>query len=226
VALTVAIVDNNALLRDGIAALLFLPISGLRVVMASDCDDAALTALQSTSFRVALIGISGANTPSSLSSEASDQTDAPKTHFELAMRLMHLADKPRVVLMNQTPEVYPKAMIQAGVSGFLSTHADLDELVKSLRLAGMGKSYISPSLSTAWAQEGLCNEQERFAELSARELAVMHYVLAEKRVPEIAELLSINPKTVATYRSRMMEKLGVRSDLGLFKLVQSTGLCS
>ena len=117
-------------------------------------------------------------------------------------------------------------MIQAGVSGFLSTHADLDELVKALRLAGMGKSYISPSLSTAWVQEGLSDEHERFAELSARELAVMHYVLAEKRVPEIAELLSINPKTVATYRSRMMEKLGVRSDLGLFKLVQSTGLCS
>lgn len=225
-ALTVAIVDNNALLRDGIAALLFLPISGLRVVIASGCDDAAMTALQSTSFRVALIGISGANTPPSLSSEASDQTDAPKTHFELAMRLMQLADKPRVVLMNQTPEVYPKAMIQAGVSGFVSTHADIDELAKALRLAGMGKSYISPSLSTSWAQKGLSDGQERFAELSARELAVMRCVLAEMRVSEIAELLNINPKTVATYRSRMMDKLGVRSDLGLLKLVQSTGLCS
>lgn len=225
-ALTVAIVDNNTLLRDGIAALLFLPISGLRVVLASDCNDAAMATWQSINFRVALIGISGTHSVSSVSSAASDQVDAPQTQFELAMQLMHLPDKPRVVLMNQTPEVYPRAMIQAGVSGFLSTDANLEELVKSLRLAGMGKPYISPSLAMAWAQEAGQNEQARFADLSTRELAVMHYVLAEKRVPEIAELLSINPKTVATYRSRMMEKLGVRSDLGLLKLAQSAGLCS
>ncbi len=223
-ALTVAIVDNNALLRDGIAALLFLPISGLRVVMTSDCSDTAMTTLQSINFRVALIGISGSHSTSSISSAASAQVDAPQTQFELAMHLMHLANKPRVVLMNQTPEIYPKAMIQAGVSGFLSTDADLEELVKSLRLAGMGKSYISPSLAKAWAQQVAQNEQARFADLSTRELAVMHYVLADKRVAEIAELLSINPKTVATYRSRMMEKLGVRSDLGLLKLAQSAGL--
>ena len=225
-ALTVAIVDNNALLRDGIAALLFLPISGLRVVMASDCDETAMTALQSVSFRVALMGISGSHSASGHVRAVSTQIDTPQTHFELAMRLMNLANKPRVVLMNQTPEIYPEAMIKAGVLGFLSTHADLDELVKALRLAGMGKSYISPILAKAWAQEIEQDECTRFAELSARELAVMRYVLAEKRVTEIAELLSINPKTVATYRSRMMEKLGVRSDLGLFKLAQSAGLCS
>lgn len=225
-ALTVAIVDNNALLRDGIAALLCQPISGLRVVMASAGNDTAMVTLQTINFRVALIGISGTHSASGLSKAASDHIDAPQTQFELAMRLLHLANKPRVVLMNQTHEVYPKAMIQAGVSGFLSTDADLDELVKSLRLAGMGKSYISPSLSKAWAQESLQNEQACFTELSARELAVMHYVLADKRVAEIAELLNINPKTVATYRSRMMEKLGVRSDLGLFKLAWYAGLCS
>lgn len=225
-ALTVAIVDNNALLRDGIAALLFLPISGLRVVMSNDCDDAAMTALQSTSFRVALIGISGTHSPSGLANLSSDKIATPQTHFELAMRLMHLSHKPRVVLMNQTPDVYPKAMLQAGVSGFLSSHADLAELVQALRLAGMGRSYISPNLKQAWAQAGLESECQQFTELSARELVVMRYVLAEKRVPEIAELLGINPKTVATYRSRMMGKLGVSSDLGLFKLAQSAELCS
>ncbi|MEO6697901.1 MAG: response regulator transcription factor [Paraperlucidibaca sp.] len=215
--LTVAIVDNNTLLRDGIAALL-MPIAGLSVVAIAESHVDAIDV-----FRVALIGVSGAGEPLADARRA----DVRQANFDIAMRLMRHPTQPRVVLMNQVPVAYPKALIHAGVSGFIAADASLDELVKALRLAAMDQRYVSPSLAQAWLLNSTASDDAHvhFAELSARELQVMQHILADKRVAEIAEALSISPKTVATYRSRLMEKLGVRSDIALLRLAQAAGLC-
>lgn len=234
--LTLAIVDNNTLLREAMAALL-APVAGLHVVAATACHASAIDALQASHVRVALIGVACAAMPTMDASRAPlsssqaitiSRADQLHANFDIAMRLMRLPAKPRVVMMNQVPMVFPKALVHAGVSCFVAADASLDELVKALRLAAMDQRYISPNLAQAWSFEGAASTEssDRFAALSARELEVLRYILADKRGVEIAEQLALSPKTVATYRSRVMEKLSVRSDIALLRLAQAAGLCS
>lgn len=229
--LTLAIVDNNSVLREALAALL-APVEGIRVVATCAGHGADISALRDASFRVALIGVSCAVMPTMDAHRAQASTvnraDLLQANFDLAMHLMRLPTKPRVVLMNQVPVIYPKALVHAGVSCFVAADATRDELVKALRLAAMDQRYISPNLAQVWSLEASsrADSSDGFAMLSPRELAVLRYVLADKRSAEIAELLALSPKTVATYRARVMEKLGVRSDIALLRLAQAAGLCS
>lgn len=222
--LTLAIIDNNPLLRDGMAALLSAN-SGITVVASCSASEAAWVALGELTIRVALIGVSCAGLPSSRQGNA----DLQHINFDVASRLMRHPSHPQVVLMNQDPSRCPKALIHAGVSAFVAGDAELDELIKALRLAGMGQRYVSPVLAQAWSFEAgamSVANADALATLSAREIEVLHCILAEKRVVEIADLMSISPKTVATYRSRLMEKLAVRSDMALLRFAQAAGLCS
>lgn len=234
--LTLAIVDNNALLREAMAALLS-PVPGIQVVATSDARPPAMQDLQSVGCRVALTSVACAATPAmdarpvSLSAgrlATVSPADVLQANFDIAMGLMRLPSQPRIVMMNQVPMIFPKALVQAGVSCFVAADASLDELVKALRLAAMDQRYISPALAQAWSFDSASttHTSDGFAALSARERDVLRYILADKRAVDIAEALALSPKTVATYRSRILEKLHVRSDIALLRLAQAAGLCS
>jgi len=123
-------------------------------------------------------------------------------------------------------EPFPSRLMQAGASGYLTKGADLDEMIKAIRLVHSGQRYISPDVAQALAlkpygQEG---DTSPFDRLSERELQIMYMVVNCQKVQEISDKLCLSPKTVNSYRYRIFDKLGLSSDVELTLLAVRHGM--
>jgi two-component system, NarL family, invasion response regulator UvrY len=121
--------------------------------------------------------------------------------------------------------VFAEQAIAHGASGFLSKATDERELLLAVRKVMEGGTYLSQEmelyLSTTPAKHRGTDDApvDPFAELSEREEVVMNGLLSGGSVKEIAARLDLQPTTVATYKARLFDKLGVHNLLDLQRLV-------
>ncbi|MGB1188022.1 LuxR C-terminal-related transcriptional regulator [Cycloclasticus sp. PY97N] len=87
-----------------------------------------------------------------------------------------------------------------------------------------GKNYLSSAVATNLIFSGQEPEKNVFSQLSSRELQIVTKIVDGHRIADIANSLSISPKTVNTHRYRAHEKLGVSNDIELVKLAINEGL--
>jgi DNA-binding NarL/FixJ family response regulator len=115
--------------------------------------------------------------------------------------------------MHEDPE-YVRGFLQAGGEGYVSKAAVDHELVDAVLAVARGERYLNPSLAMRLAMEMVQGEVQEES-LSPREEEVLRLLAQGLSHKEVAERLAISEKTVATYRERGMEKLGLktRSDL-------------
>lgn len=119
-----------------------------------------------------------------------------------------------VLIMSMHPEdQYALRVLKAGASGYLGKDSIHDELINAIRTAMLGKKYITPSIAEKLA-EAIDTDTEKQAHelLSDRELDVFKLLASGKSVSEIAAQLSLSITTVSTYRSRILEKMKIRSN--------------
>jgi len=113
-------------------------------------------------------------------------------------------------------EQYAARALRAGASGYLAKESAPDELVAAVRKISQGGRYVSPSLAEKLASDLAVDTQEPLHQtLSDREYETMRLIASGKTTAEIAEQLSLSPKTISTYRSRILEKMGMRSNTEL-----------
>ncbi|MBK7175979.1 MAG: response regulator transcription factor [Chloroflexi bacterium] len=123
--------------------------------------------------------------------------------------------------MHATKEYIFQAL-QAGARGYLLKESAGIEVVNAVRMVYLGGSYLSPKISNQ-VIEGYVRPKDDDADidplsaLSPRERQIFRLVVEGKSSAEIAKMLFLSPKTVDTYRSRLMQKLGVSDLLSLFK---------
>lgn len=121
--------------------------------------------------------------------------------------------------------VIPSQMLRAGAQAFITKRASVEEMLKAIRLVNSGQRYVTPQVAT---QMGLDPFNQRgdsiFDKLSRREIQIAQMLTDSKKVSEISDLLKLNPKTVYSYRYRIFEKLGIRSDVELTILAVKHGL--
>jgi two-component system invasion response regulator UvrY len=112
-------------------------------------------------------------------------------------------------------------VIQAGAAGYLNKQAAPEELVKAVRKVLSGGRYLSPGYVAEVVADIArpANEQ-----LSAREYQVLQMVALGKSLNEIAAELSLSPKTIGTYHTSLLEKLGLRNDIQLTHYALDHGL--
>jgi DNA-binding NarL/FixJ family response regulator len=106
---------------------------------------------------------------------------------------------------------------RAGARGYVSKFAAGSGLLDAVQAVLSGQQYLSPSLSAAFSS-GMCNEDRTkspLERLSPRERDVLHRTVEGYSSVQIALQLSLSPKTIDTYRSRLMHKLGVSNRSGL-----------
>lgn len=116
-------------------------------------------------------------------------------------------------------EPYPSKLLRAGAHGYLTKHADVEEMVLAIRKAVSGQRYLCTEIAQQLALKPFDSETATpFDVLSNREMQIALMVIDGRRVPDISESLSLSPKTVNSYRYRVFEKLGVANDVGLTKL--------
>lgn len=129
------------------------------------------------------------------------------------------AQKPklRVLVVSMYPEEqYALRAIKAGAMGYLTKVRASDELIEAVRRVGSGRNYVSPSIAERllfdMADDSGRAPHER---LSDREYQILCMIASGKTVSRIAEELNLSVKTVSTYRIRILEKTGMKTNAEL-----------
>lgn len=122
---------------------------------------------------------------------------------------------PVLMLSVHPEEQYAVRALKSGAAGCLSKHSAPVELVKAIRKAVAGGRYVSASLGERLALDLQGGDKPLHEALSPRELAVMCMIASGTRINEIAEKLYVSPKTVTTYRARILEKMGMKTNADL-----------
>jgi len=118
------------------------------------------------------------------------------------------------LVLSAYPEMqYGLNVLRAGASGFVSKTADDAELCRAIRAAVRGGRYVSPELAELLVSgmQGAPGEP-RHSVLSEREFQIFCKLAEGKSVSEIAAKLFLSVKTVSTYRTRILEKMGMRTN--------------
>ncbi|MGH8218314.1 MAG: response regulator [Steroidobacteraceae bacterium] len=118
------------------------------------------------------------------------------------------------LVLSAYPEMqYGLNVLRAGASGFVSKTADESELCRAIRAAVRGGRYVSPELAQVLVSgiQGSPSEP-RHSVLSEREFQIFCKLAEGKSVSEIAAKLFLSVKTVSTYRARVLEKMGMKSN--------------
>jgi DNA-binding NarL/FixJ family response regulator len=118
------------------------------------------------------------------------------------------------LVLSAYPEMqYGLNVLRAGASGFVSKTADDAELCRAIRAAVRGGRYVSPELAEVLVSgiHGAPGEP-RHSVLSEREFQIFCKLAEGKSVSEIAAKLFLSVKTVSTYRTRILEKMGMKTN--------------
>jgi DNA-binding NarL/FixJ family response regulator len=128
----------------------------------------------------------------------------------------HKPKLPVLILSMYPEELYALRVLKAGAAGYLNKESAPDELITALRKVAKGTKYISSSLAEEIAVTLDFDVEKPIQDtLSDREFQVLCMIASGKTVKEIADNLSLNIKTVSTYRSRILEKMRMKSNAEL-----------
>jgi DNA-binding NarL/FixJ family response regulator len=131
-----------------------------------------------------------------------------------------------VLILSGFPEAhYAIALLKQGASGYLNKDCDPEEIVKAIRTVARGRKYITAGVAERLAGDlGAGGDRPPHEVLSERELQVFLRLAKGETVGHIAEGMSLSVKTVSTYRTRVMEKMGLESNSDLTYYALKAGL--
>ncbi len=131
-----------------------------------------------------------------------------------------------VLIMSMHPEdQYALRVLKAGASGYLNKESIHDELIHAIQTVLLGKRYITTSIAEKLAEAfNIGSDQQLHESLSDREFDVFKLLATGKSVSDIAAQLSLSVTTVSTYRSRIMDKMSMRSNAELTRYALEKGL--
>lgn len=134
---------------------------------------------------------------------------------------------PVLMLSTYPDRQYAVRSLKLGAAGYLNKSADSEQMIEAVRRVAKGQLFITPSVAEQLAgavgagsgqkrgQGGAGDEAPLHERLSHREHQVFRLLATGRSVGEIAEQLVLSPNTVSTYRTRILEKTGVRNDVEL-----------
>ena len=129
----------------------------------------------------------------------------------------NLPKLPVLILSIHPEEQYAIRVLKAGAAGYLSKDVATEELVEAVQRVLQGRKYISPSIAEKIAEYLGQDSTDKapYEFLSNREFDVFTRLASGKTVSEIADQLSLSATTVSTYRSRILEKMNMRTNAEL-----------
>lgn len=196
----ILIADDHAILRKGLRRILTEMEGGFDIDEASNGHE-VIKMVREKDYDLVLLDIS---------MPGLSGLDALKEIKVLNPRL------PVLILTIHPEEQYALRALKAGASGYLTKESVPDELMMAIRKVLRGGKYLSNSLAERLAfafDEGADRPPHEL--LSDREYQVFCLIAAGKGLTEIAEKMSLSVKTVSTYRSRILEKMKMKSNAEL-----------
>ncbi|MGY6519614.1 MAG: response regulator [Lysobacteraceae bacterium] len=145
--------------------------------------------------------------------------------LEITERVVRGALDSRVIIVSvQEDGPMPQRLLAVGASGYLGKACDADELVRAVRTVAAGGRYVASSLAQKMALGQMQGVSSPFELLSPRETEVAMLLCQGKRMDDIASRLNLSPKTVATHKYRLFNKLEIGDNVALVKLASQYGL--
>lgn len=145
--------------------------------------------------------------------------------IELTERVVRAKMRTCIVIVTVVDDArFPKRLLDAGALGYLTKGCPSDELLTAVRQVANGRRYLAPAVAQQLALATLDGSDSPFDVLSSRELEVAMMLVRGKALTVIGEQLNLSPKTVSTYKQRLMEKLQVEHVIGLAHLMAVHGL--
>jgi DNA-binding NarL/FixJ family response regulator len=133
----------------------------------------------------------------------------------------------RVVMLSMHSDAeHVYRALEAGAVGYLLKESAGEEVIAAVRTAQLGRTYLSRSLETLERRSAPRADRSPLDSLSTRERQVLQLVVEGRSSATIAAMIHLSPKSVDTYRSRLMKKLGVSDVTGLVKFAIQHGLTS
>lgn len=212
-AITVFVVDDHAVVREGLISLLKIQ-NDIEIVGSATDGAQALKRVKAARPDIVLMDIS-----------------MPRLNgIEAAARILGACKFTQVIMlsMHADPEHISRAL-RAGALGYLLKESAGQEIIQAVRQVYLGNRYLSEKVSGKIIDDYFDQRQDDYQQpslelLSIRELETLQMVVEGKSSIEIAEFLGLSRKTVETYRSRIMDKLCIHDIPNLVKFAISNGL--
>jgi len=204
----VLLVDDHTVARSGVR-LMLSGTSEIEVLGEAENAVDAMRLVREQKFDVALVDIAmpGKNGLDLLKSLRIEQP---------ALAVLMLSTYPE--------EIYAVRALKLGAAGYLTKDSSTATLVAAVRKAAAGGKYVSPSLMEKFAGMMGGKSSASHEALSNRELEVLKLLAKGESLTTIAEMLHLSPKTVTTYRSRILEKMELSSNAELARYAIENGL--
>jgi two-component system invasion response regulator UvrY len=198
--LRILIADDHAIVRKGLKQVIMDEYHSANIVEVSDAED-LLKEVIGNEWDIVICDM---NMPGRSGLDALNQIKQASPHLPVLIMSMYPEDQ------------YALRVLKAGASGYLSKDTIHDDIIKAIQTLQLGKKFITPSIAEKLASTlGQDNSLQSHEILSDREFDVFKLLASGKSVSEIAAQLSLSATTVSTYRSRIMEKMGIQSNAGL-----------
>lgn len=151
----------------------------------------------------------------------------PELNGTEATHLIHV-DCPgtRIIMLSMYSDaVHVLRALQAGATGYVVKRSAAKEVVEAIRSVHRGVRYLSRQLAETVIDQVLGKTAaDPLDRLSSRERQVLQMLVEGHAISDIAQVLSLSPKTVETYRTRVMEKLGIHDFASLVKFAIQHGI--
>lgn len=199
----ILVVDDHGIVRDGVALLLGRE-AGFTVVGFAATGDAAIRSAVELAPDVVIM----------------DLLLPDLNGIDATQRILHLMPRIAVIALSASHSAeHVYQALKAGARGYLTKEAIGLELITSVKEVLEGRRYLSARVGALLPEvpETSATCKSPIERLSAREREVLHRTVSGVSSAEIARQLSLSPKTVDTYRSRLMRKLGVRNRTSLIR---------
>jgi len=204
----VMLVDDHELVRTGVRRLID-DFDDIEVIAEAGSGEDALTLIRDYEPNVVLMDV---NMPGMGGVEATRKL----------LKLMPAISVVAVTAHGEQP--YPSRLLEAGVKGYITKECDSNEIAIAIRTVAKGEFYFSQQIAQEMAMNFATEGKSPFDELSQREWQIMVMIARGDKVQDIADSLCLSPKTVSTYRYRLMEKLKVNTDVELTHLAIRHGV--
>ena len=207
--INVLLTDDHELVRTGIRRLLE-DSKQVKIVGEAECGEDSLQLAQSLNPDVILMdvnmpGIGG---------------------VETCRRILQRNPKQKIIVLTVHDEqTFPKRLLEIGAKGYLTKDCGIDEMIKAIKQVNSGGSYIASSIAQQLALSLLPgNDANPIDRLSRREFQVMLMISQGLTNVEISDKLCLSPKTISTYRLRVLEKLDAHNEVDLIKIAVEQGM--
>ncbi len=206
--INVLLVDDHAVVRMGFKMLLEYD-ADIKVIAEADSGENAVKMYMEHKPDVVVMDIT---MPGIGGLEATDRIIAKDSSARI------------LVLSAHEDSVHPKRVLNAGAMGYLTKRSAAEELIKAIRMVASRKMYLEASIAQQMAIQQLNGEKNPVDVLSDREFEVFMALAKGETTNQIAEILSLSPRTVGTHLYNIKQKLNAGNSAEIALIAMRSGL--